>query len=417
MAIRRNQNSWGNFFKLNKTLNYDWWLLASVFLLTVFGLAFLASSLSTLSADTYRNELLKQLILGVGLGGFLAFILAQSDYHFLLKNAKYFVILNFVLLGFLAIFSIYADIIAIGSSGGGYLVKFNAIQKLSFLPIRPHIANGAIRWIDFPFIPNFQPSEFTKLAVLLYFCSYYLTLADEKITWLKLKKPLYVLAVSALLIMLQPDLGVTLIVAGIVISSLWVAKIPIKILFYIGAIVVILGLILTFTTDYRANRVTAFLDKNSVEAGQIRGVQVAIENGGLFGKGYGNSEIKQVSGTLFEQSTDAIIAIIAEEIGFIGTVLFLSLYLVILWRGLKIAAQAPDLAGQALATGLTVWLVGQAFINLTGMLGLAPLTGVPLPFVSRGGSSMLINLLAVGILLNISSQKVVFSKFNKLRKT
>jgi len=417
MAIRRNQNSWGNFFKLNKTLNYDWWLLASVFLLTVFGLAFLASSLSTLSADTYRNELLKQLILGVGLGGFLAFILAQSDYHFLLKNAKYFVILNFVLLGFLAIFSIYADIIAIGSSGGGYLVKFNAIQKLSFLPIRPHIANGAIRWIDFPLIPNFQPSEFTKLAVLLYFCSYYLTLADEKITWLKLKKPLYVLAVSALLIMLQPDLGVTLIVAGIVISSLWVAKIPIKILFYIGAIVVILGLILTFTTDYRANRVTAFLDKNSVEAGQIRGVQVAIENGGLFGKGYGNSEIKQVSGTLFEQSTDAIIAIIAEEIGFIGTVLFLSLYLVILWRGLKIAAQAPDLAGQALATGLTVWLVGQAFINLTGMLGLAPLTGVPLPFVSRGGSSMLINLLAVGILLNISSQKVVFSKFNKLRKT
>jgi cell division protein FtsW len=204
--------------------------------------------------------------------------------------------------------------------------------------------------------------------------------------------------------MLQPDMGTVLLIFGILAASMWSAQIPVKILVYLGVVVSILAVFLTLAASYRLNRVTAFLDPDSATATQIRGVQNAIRNGGFFGKGYGNSELKQQDGAIIEQSTDAIIGVIGEEIGFFGTTLFLSLYVVLLWRGMRAAKYAPDLGGQALATGITVWLVAQAFINVSGMVGLIPLDGVPLPFVSQGGTAIIINLLAVGILLNISAQ-------------
>lgn len=396
-----------NFIQRTKTSRYDWGLLVTVSVICILGIAFLASSLSIKSQQAYQQELAKQIGLGLGLGGIAAFIISRTDYHFFLKHAKLGLILNYILLGFLAIFAVYTNILTFGQNAVQAAINKSAIiAQFSFLPIKPYIANGAIRWIDFPFLPNFQPSEFAKLALLMYFSSFFWKFENKEMKLLNLKKPIYAFLISACLIIVQPDLGTVLIISAILAAAMWSAKIPVKILVYLGTIVVILGVVLTFATDYRKSRVTAFLDPTSSNATQIRGVQRAITNGGFFGKGYGNSELKQQPGILYEQTTDAIIAIIGEEMGFVGTLLFLSLYLVILLRGLEIARNAPDLGGQALATGISVWITGQAFINITGITGLTPLKGVPLPFVSEGGSSLLINLIAIGFLLNISSQSI-----------
>jgi cell division protein FtsW len=286
-------------------------------------------------------------------------------------------------------------------------VKSSFIASLSFLPIKPHIANGAIRWIDFIFLPNFQPSEFTKIALLIYFSFVLWKNETAKITWETLKKPLYALGLSSILILMQPDLGTVVLIFGIILSSLWVCKVPLKIIVYLALTVTIVGGCLAFFVSYRADRITAFVDSSTDQAAQIRGVQQAITSGGFWGKGYGNGEFKQQPGKLFEQSTDAIIAIIGEEFGFVGTVTFLFFYIWLVKRGLQIARQSPDNGGKALATGVVFWIATQAFINVFGMLGLIPLKGIPLPFVSQGGSSIVINLLAIGVLLNVSKQKVV----------
>jgi cell division protein FtsW len=386
-------------------LQYDWILVLAIGLICIFGLAFLASSLSTKSTEIYQSEITKQLVLGLGLGGIFTVFLATFDYHKLLSLDKWFLWLNYGLLGFLAPFALYTNLVTWGKTAAdAALVKIQVIDKLGFLPIKPHLANGAIRWIDFPVLPNFQPSEFTKLALLIYFSAFFWKYEGKKIDWIKFKKPIYSFLFSAILIIIQPDLGTVLIIFGILASAMWSAKIPLKILVYLGTVVVAIGLFMSLTVSYRLSRITAFLDPTKESAAQINGVQNAIRNGGLFGKGYGNSEIKQQPGILYEQSTDAIISIIGEESGFVGTVAFLSLYFVFFWRGLKIAREAPDLGGQALATGITVWIISQSFLNIAGMLGLAPLKGIPLPFVSEGGSSLFVNLIAVGILLNISKQ-------------
>ena len=295
--------------------------------------------------------------------------------------------------------------------------KASFLQGLSFLPIKPITANGAIRWIDFPFLPNFQPSEFSKIALLLYFSNAFWLNENSPVKWMTLKRPLYSLALSAFLILIQPDLGTVVLISGIILSSMWTTKIPFKIIFYIGFLALTVALALSTLVNYRKERVNAFFDPNSASSTQIQGVQTAIRSGGMWGKGYGNSTFKQQPGILFEQSTDAIVSIIGEESGYFGTLAFLSLYGVFLWRALKIANEAPDSGGRSLATGIGVWIVAQAVINICGNLGLLPLKGIPLPFVSQGGSSMMINLLAVGILLNISRQKVEANRRSTLKTT
>jgi cell division protein FtsW len=409
--MAKNKRSY--FFDIKPTIqgiNIDLVLASVVGVLLIFGLAFFASSLSTFSREVYFSEFFKQLFLGIGLGIVACIIMSQVDYHFLLKKSGWFVLLNFLLLGFLAAFAIYISLLTWGD--GAVEVnnfRINLMQQVNFSPVAPHAANGAIRWLDLGFVLKFQPSEFTKIAMLLYF-SWYLLKFDNKDnldTWEKLKRPIYALAISCGMILLQPDLGTVILILAIIFSSMWVAKVDRRFLALLATLGLLLVVVLTVTTGYRLERVLAVV--NPQEAGastdQIDGVKRAITNGGVWGVGYGQSEFKRQSGVLFEESTDAIIAVIAEEMGFVLTLIFLSLYLVLLLRGLRIAQRAPDIGGKALATGITVWLVSQAFLNITGITGITPLTGIPLPFVSKGGSAMLINLLAVGILLNISSQE------------
>lgn len=387
------------------SLNYDWALVLVVMLLCIFGLAFLASSMSTLPPEQYQSEFLKQLVFGVGLGSVSAILLARVEYQTILKNSRYLLFLNFLLLGFLGIFGMYTSYATSGMSvANANNFKLDFIERFSFLPIKPHIANGAIRWIDIFSLIKFQPSELTKLVLLIYLSSFFNFYPDQENLFKVLKKPLYAFALSAFFIVFQQDLGTNVLIFGILFAAMWSAGIDRRFLFGLVSIGLIFISISIFSVGYRAERVRAVFDSSSENAGQIRGVQAAIQNGGIWGTGYGKSQFKQRSGVLFEESTDAIIAIIGEEIGFVGTVIFLSLYLVFLWRAVNIAKNAPDMGGRALAIGIAVWIVAQAFFNVSGITGITPLKGIPMPFVSKGGSAILLNLISVGILLNISKQ-------------
>ena len=410
MAVQRRNR----FFQRlrDETTHYDWVLLVAVVLLSVGGLAFLASGLSIKGPAIFQFSFQKQLFSGVWIGSVLAFILAKVDYHFWFKQAKFLMIITFALLGFLAVFAVTANVLSFQKSAVETSnIKSRVVSAARFLPIKPYLGGGAIRWVQLPGI-TFQPSELAKLTLLIYIASVIQNNEKEEFTWLKLKKPLYTFLLTAVLILVQPDLGSVLLSFGILVAAMWVSKVPMKIIATIIAVMAVVGIFSISAVGYRRDRVTAFLSPTSENATQIFFVRLAIQNGGLWGKGYGNSEFKQKE-VLYESTTDGIISIIGEEMGFIFTTCFLSLYLIFLFRGLKIANESPDAGGKAVATGIAVWVTTQAFLNIAGITGIIPLKGLPLPFVSAGGSSIIVNFISVGILLNISSQRVVKATFIK----
>lgn len=387
------------FQSINK--NYDWVLLSVVVVLCLAGLTFLASTLSVKVQSEYYEELLKQMIFGIWIGGFLSYILARIDYHKLFKFKNILIYTTIAMLGFLAIFAVYAQVLQLPQSA-----KKAFIDGLSNPFIAPSIANGSIRWIDTPLL-LIQPSEVAKLTLLIFFAAKVNSLRTDEITWMSLKRPLYAFFLISSLIIVQPDLGSIILIFGILFTAMWFAKVPFKILGTVVTIVLIFVLISAFGTGYRLSRIRVAYDTDNATAAeryQTLNAQTAISNGGLWGLGYGNSEAKQNSSIPYS-STDAIIAIIGEEMGFIATTIFLSLYVILCFRGIKIAREAPDVGGKAMAVGITFWIVSQAFFNVGGIIGLVPLKGLPLPFVSEGGTAMVLNLASVGILMNISSQK------------
>jgi cell division protein FtsW len=387
------------FQSINK--NYDWVLLTVVITLCVGGLTFLASTLSVKVQAEFYKELLKQMIFGVWIGGFFAYILSRVDYHNLFKIKNTLLYITIGLLAFLACFAIFTQV-----TGMSEATKKAFIDSRANPLVAPSIANGSIRWIDTPIL-LVQPSELAKLTLLIFFAAKINELKDQEITWMSLKRPFYAFFLISSLIIVQPDLGSIVLIFCILFSAMWATKVPMKILGIVVLIVSVFITISTFTTGYRLSRVrSAYDNKNATKAEnyQTKNAQKAIADGGLWGEGYGNSIAKQ-KGSVPESSTDAIISIIAEEMGFIFTTLFLGLYVVFCFRGLKIAREAPDVGGKALAVGITFWVVLQAFWNVGGIIGVAPLKGIPLPFVSEGGTAMVLNLASVGILMNISSQK------------
>jgi len=257
-------------------------------------------------------------------------------------------------------------------------------------------ALGARRWISIGNI-NFQPSEVVKLALALYLAK----VADSKIT-----KPLAFFAPPALvcgLIMLQPDLGTTLVVGFIGIMQIFVAGVPI--LYFLGTL--LLGIvsvaILILVSPYRRDRLMTFLQVGADPLGKeyhIRQILLAIGSGGLFGLGIGQSKQKYLF--LPEASTDSIFAAISEEIGFIGSFALILLFAYFIYRGFKIISNAPDQFSKMLSLGIVAWIGGQMILNISSMTALTPLTGIPLPFFSYGGTSLSMILASCGILLNIS---------------
>lgn len=271
-------------------------------------------------------------------------------------------------------------------------------------------ALGARRWISFGSI-NFQPSEVVKLALSLYLAK----VADSKIA-----KPLAFfipLAIVCGLIMLQPDLGTTLIVGLIGLIQIFVSGVPI--LYFLGSLFtgIIAVVVLVLVSPYRKDRLMTFLQVTSdpLEKGyHIRQVLLALGSGGLFGLGIGQSRQKFLF--LPEASTDSIFAAIAEEIGFVGSFVLIALFAYFIFKAFKIASNAPDQFSKILAVGITAWIGGQIILNISSMTALTPLTGIPLPFFSYGGTSLSMILASCGILLNISrySNKVEVKNFGRL---
>lgn len=254
---------------------------------------------------------------------------------------------------------------------------------------------GARRWLELGPI-GFQPSEVAKLALIIYLAAF---LSRHHQVW----KCLVLLVILLGLVMLQPDLGTTIVLAATAGVVYFVSGAPLW-----QMLALLLGggggaAALIFSSDYRRQRLQTFFDPASDPLGasyHIRQALIALGSGGLFGVGLGQS--RQKYEYLPEVSTDSIFAVIAEEIGFMGSLVVLSFFLLILWRGLKIARQSPDDFGRLLAAGVTSWLGIQAFVNLSAMVALVPLTGIPLPFISYGGSSLVLALFAAGVLVNIS---------------
>ena len=259
------------------------------------------------------------------------------------------------------------------------------------------------RWFKLGFL-SFQPSEITKIFLVI-FLAFFLEKRIGQINDLRhtLMPCLAVLAVFFFLIVAEPDLGTSVSIIAVAFILLFSSGLAYR--YVVG---ILLSLIpplfcLIFFFPYRMRRVLAFLDPWSDPQGagfQIIQSLIAVGTGGLTGVGL--MEGKQKLFYLPEPHTDFIFAVISEELGLVGCLFLITLFGVFLWRGLRLSLRAPDPFGQYLGVGLTMMVVCQAFINLSVVLGLLPTKGIPLPFISSGGSSLLISLLGVGILLNVS---------------
>ena len=291
-----------------------------------------------------------------------------------------------------------------------YFEKANTLLLISIilliLVILPGIGtvrNGSRSWFG---IGSFgiQPSEFAKLTLII-FTSKYLTKNEKNLKYIK-KGVLPILGIVILvfgLIMLQPDFGTGMIILVSIIGLLFVSGVDFKFFIRLGLIGVVGIVLLIAIAPYRLERILSFLNPWSDPLGsgfQIIQSLYAIGPGGLFGQGFMNSRQKHFY--LPEPQTDFIFSIISEEFGFLGILIVATLFTIIIFKGFKIAQNSGDKFAKFLAFGITFGLAFQAILNLMVVVGLIPVTGVTLPFLSYGGSSLLITLISMGVLLNIS---------------
>jgi len=254
---------------------------------------------------------------------------------------------------------------------------------------------GARRWLDLGPI-SFQPSEFMKLSVTLFMAR----LADgEYPYWISIAS----VGLVAGLIMFQPDLGTTIMIVAIAGAQFFVMGMPVYILGGLGVLGALAAGILVLGSDYRRERLATFLEGTTDPLGSsyhIRQILIALGSGGLLGVGIGQSRQKHLF--LPETATDSVFAVIAEEVGFIGASLVIIVLTFYTLRIIKLSQRAPDRFSKVFVAGVAFWIGGQSFLNIGSMVALTPLTGMPLPFFSYGGSSLTMMLIAIGILLSIS---------------
>lgn len=353
----------------------DYWLLGSILGLLAIGLVMVYSAGSVLAFHDYGDSFyfVKRQLLFAVLGVVSLVFMMNLDYRILRKYAKIGLILCFALL------------------------------VIVLIPGIGVVRGGARSWLG---ISSFgiQPSEFMKLGMIL-FLSYWLSKEDYRITDFTkgLLPPLGMIGLAFGLIMLQPDLGTGTVMFGASLLIVFTAGARIRHLAGLAAVGVIgfVGLILA--APYRLQRITAFLDPWSDPLGagyQIIQSLYAIGPGGLAGLGLGMS--RQKYSYVPEPQTDFIFSILAEETGFIGGLLVLLLFLILVWRGMRVAMTVDDTFGSLLAVGIVGMVGVQVVINIGVVIGLMPVTGITLPLISYGGSSLTLMLTALGILLNLS---------------
>jgi cell division protein FtsW len=275
---------------------------------------------------------------------------------------------------------------------------------LVFIPGIGRTINNATRWIGLGSI-SLQPSELTKLAFIIYLAAAISRKEKIKSFSVGVLPVLIIYGILAVLLLAEPDLGTVVLLGGLMFMMLFLGGARIRHLILVSLPGFILLIYLIFAAPYRLKRLMAFLhpEKDPFGVGYvILHAKLAFASGGLWGQGLGASQQKLFY--LPEPFTDYIFAILGEELGFWGVALTIFLFGLLIWRGINIAYNARDLFGFYLATGLTLWLGLQAIIHMGVCLGLLPPKGITLPFISYGGSGLLANFIAVGILQNIYAQ-------------
>ncbi len=357
--------------------DFDWTLLGFVLLLSVVSvLEIYSATLHTKFVGFYRQQILWTL---GGLGAM--FVFSLIDYHRILDFIHW--IYGFCLLSLVAVLVVGTKVL------------------------------GARRWIKLPGGIHFQPSEWVKLILIFAVARYFVALMGRKLTWPDIFKAMAMVGVPMLLVLKQPDLGTALTYSPILLAGLFLGGIDWK----KGGILVLAGLLLVgvaFTSSkilkpYQKQRLTSFMNPDADPKGsgyQIRQSLIAVGDGGVFGRGA--TKGTQTQGDFLPiPYTDFIFAAFAEEHGFIGCVLVLLIYFLVLMRLIQNAQTASDLSGTFLVMGVVAVLIFQIAVNVGMVLGLMPVTGIPLPLMSYGGSSVLFTFLALGMVMNVRMSRFV----------
>ncbi len=361
----------------------DYVLIITTILLIIFGIIVLASASTSISqikfGDSYyylNHQIMFALIPGI----LLLIVFSKINLNIIKKWAPVILLVNLVLMAFV------------------------------FLPVIGIKVGKGARWISLG-IASFQPSETLKLAFILYIASWLEGKNKKKFSFPKDQKDLKenffaflaILGLIGLLLWFQSDLGTLAVILAIGMLMYFLANTPVLHTITIGVLVGLSFLILINFSPYHWQRIVVFFNPGIDPMGsgyQMKQSLMAIGSGGLFGLGFGMSQ--QEFGFLPHSISDSIFAVLAEETGFIGSVILIVLFLLFLWRGFKIGKQNKNRFFSLTALGITSWIFIQALVNIGAMIGLVPLTGIPLPFISHGGTALVTELAAVGILLNIS---------------
>jgi len=268
------------------------------------------------------------------------------------------------------------------------------------------VAGGSSRWVGVGLL-RIQPSELMKLALAVFAADILTRRADRLNRPVAAVVPLLsLLAVSGILVLKQPDMGTALVLCFITFALLYAGGVPLRPVLKALGVTAVIGLIVGMAEPYRRARLLSFLDPFAHARGsgyQVVQSLVGLGSGHLFGLGLGGGREKW--GLLPNAHTDFIFSVVGEEGGLVGTVLVLGLFAALAWYGLRAASRAPDRFGGLLAVAATCWITSQAVINIGAVIGVLPVTGIPLPFISFGGSSLVITLVAAGILVNVASHE------------
>ncbi|OPX22632.1 MAG: putative lipid II flippase FtsW [Candidatus Latescibacteria bacterium 4484_107] len=343
--------------------------------LVVVGAVMVYSSSSVLAEARFTGSgfFFKRHLVRAFLGVVVMFLVARINYHLFIRFSKALLFAGLALL----------------------MVLW--IQKIA------HSGNNARRWIRLLGI-SFQPSDLVKLALVIYTADSLARKQDRIRSFVDGLLPYLLLyGFSMALIVVQPDLGTAVTIGVVLLIMLFVGRVRLSHIVGVGLASVPILYALIFWVGYRKDRIAAFLHRGDhVEdvSYQIHQSLIALSSGGIGGVGLGKSTQKLLF--LPEPHTDFVFSIIGEEFGLLGTLIVLSLFLILLWRGMRIARNARDLEGFFLATGITAMICVYALFNIGVATAVLPTTGLPLPFVSYGGSSLLLTLVGVGILLSIS---------------
>lgn len=351
-------------------------LLVLIIGLTLFGLIMIGSA-STVIAERFRDDafffLKHQLIFGSSVG-LVAFLIGLFVPYKVWQRLAFFALLLSL-----------------------------TLLVLVFVPGLQVSYGGASRWIGIGPI-TVQPTELTKLSFIIYLSALLAAKGENIRNFRQSVVPFAIIvAVISTLIILQPDIGTLMTIIIIATAQVYAAGFRLRHLAMLGMIGAAGFLILINTASYRLNRIITYLHPELDPQGvgyQINQALLAVSTGGVWGLGFGRS--RQKYQYLPEPAGDSIFAIVAEELGLIRSGLVIGAFILIAWRGYMIAYKAPDTFGRLVAVGITTWIVYQTFINVGSIMAITPLTGIPLPFISYGGSALATMLLAAGILLNIS---------------